>query len=200
MNRVEKILMDQTIYLTVKCSIYICAVGLLRGDDFDTCKQTVKEKIRPIVLTAWKFWPLVHCITYSVIPARHRILWVNCVDLVWNAILATKAQKDQPEVAKIEADEIIKESAEALVLASASDKDPLAAIAVPAQLSNVKETIEELSAGHGHETRGHSPPVVQEVALTGTHIKIEEDGVPVLVSADDEDARVPIISNITFAT
>ena len=58
MNRIEKILMDQTIYLTVKCSIYICAVGLLSGDNFDTCKQTVRDKIGPIVLTAWKFWPL----------------------------------------------------------------------------------------------------------------------------------------------
>ena len=28
----------------------------------------------------------------SVIPAQHRILWVNSVDLVWNAILASQAQ------------------------------------------------------------------------------------------------------------
>lgn len=27
---------------------------------------------------------------------RHRILWVNCVDLVWNAILATKARGTIP--------------------------------------------------------------------------------------------------------
>jgi protein Mpv17 len=97
-NRLEKILMDQTIYLTVKCSVYICAVGLLQGDSWDTCQQRVKDRITGIVFTAWKFWPLVHCITYSVIPAQHRILWVNCVDLVWNAILATMSQKKQPEL------------------------------------------------------------------------------------------------------
>lgn len=95
-TRLEKILMDQTIYLTIKCSIYISAVGLLSGDDFATVKQTVKDKIVGIVFTAWKFWPLVHCITYGLIPARHRILWVNSVDLVWNAILASKAQKGTP--------------------------------------------------------------------------------------------------------
>ena len=48
-------------------------------------------------MTAWKFWPLVHCITYGVIPARHRILWVNCVDLVWNAILASMSTSKQNE-------------------------------------------------------------------------------------------------------
>ncbi|CAJ1940066.1 unnamed protein product [Cylindrotheca closterium] len=92
-TRLEKIFMDQTIYLTVKCSIYISAVGLLGGDDLATVKQTVQDKIGGVVVTAWKFWPLVHCITYGLIPARHRILWVNSVDLVWNAILASKAQK-----------------------------------------------------------------------------------------------------------
>lgn len=63
-TRLEKIFMDQTIYLTIKCSIYICAVGLLAGEDWATVKQRVKDKIQGIVFTAWKFWPLVHCITY----------------------------------------------------------------------------------------------------------------------------------------
>merc|ERR1712226_1487712 len=63
-----------------------------------TSTTAVKEKLPGIVVTAWKFWPLIHCITYSVIPARHRILWVNCVDLVWNAILASMSQgKDKNE-------------------------------------------------------------------------------------------------------
>ena len=97
-NRASKILMDQTIYLTIKCSMYISAVGLLAGDDVGTVKENVKERIGPVVITAWKFWPLVHCITYGLVPARHRILWVNSVDLIWNAILASKAQGDDEPV------------------------------------------------------------------------------------------------------
>lgn len=95
-TRFQKILMDQTVYLTVKCSIYISAVGLLQGDDWKSVQTNVQTKLPNIVLTAWKFWPLVHLVTYGVIPARHRILWVNCVDLVWNAILATMSQKTTP--------------------------------------------------------------------------------------------------------
>ena len=110
LTRLEKIVMDQTIYLTVKCSIYISAVGLLGGDDWPTVKQTVRDKMGGVVITAWKFWPLVHCITYGLVPARHRILWVNSVDLVWNAILATQAQKDQPEE-KIEEAEVASDTA-----------------------------------------------------------------------------------------
>lgn len=39
----------------------------------------------------------MHCITYSVIPAQHRILWVNCVDLIWNAILASMSSSSSTE-------------------------------------------------------------------------------------------------------
>lgn len=96
-TRLQKILMDQTIYLSVKCAIYIAAVGLLNGDDAQSVKTNVQTKLPGIVVTAWKFWPLVHMVTYGVIPARHRILWVNCVDLVWNAILAGMSQAKATE-------------------------------------------------------------------------------------------------------
>ena len=76
-NRAFKILMDQTLYLSVKCSIYILAVGVLSGEGLEDSAENVRTRIRPIMFTAWKFWPLVHCVTYGLIPARHRILWVN---------------------------------------------------------------------------------------------------------------------------
>lgn len=98
MNRLYKIFMDQTVYLGVKCSIYIAAVALLNGEGFRTAKQNVDERIKPVMLTAWKFWPFVHCITYGFIPAQHRILWVNSVDLVWNAILAALSRGENDEV------------------------------------------------------------------------------------------------------
>jgi protein Mpv17 len=138
LNRAEKILMDQTIYLSVKCSIYISAVSLLGGESWETTQQTVKDRIGPVVITAWKFWPLVHCITYGLIPARHRILWVNCVDLVWNAILASKAR--EPE--EPGGDESMQEEeehhkiweAEADMLASAVEEDASDAALVESQI------------------------------------------------------------------
>ena len=80
---------DQTIYFVTKCSVYIALVGLLRGDDRDQVVKDVREKIVPIVLRGWKFWPAMHILTYSIIPARHRVLWVNCLDIIWSYILAS---------------------------------------------------------------------------------------------------------------
>mmetsp|Transcript_18346 Transcript_18346/g.25880 ORF Transcript_18346/g.25880 Transcript_18346/m.25880 type:complete len:416 (+) Transcript_18346:218-1465(+) len=120
-NRVQKIIMDQTLYLSIKCSMYITAVGLLGGDSIEDVTDNVKERILPILFTAWRFWPLVHCVTYGLIPARHRILWVNCVDLIWNAILASKASGDAPiEEDVVEGEEIVIIPAQDSVLAANS--------------------------------------------------------------------------------
>ena len=90
-NRIFKIIMDQTIYFISKCALYISLVGLLRGDSIDNIKNEISTKLKPIVFRGWKFWPLAHLITYFVIPPRHRVLWVNCLDLVWSSILANFA-------------------------------------------------------------------------------------------------------------
>jgi protein Mpv17 len=75
-NRFEKILMDQTIYLIVKCSIYIAAVGFLAGETTETVKNNVQTKLPGIVVTAWKFWPLVHLGTWNGIArAKGRTLF-----------------------------------------------------------------------------------------------------------------------------
>ena len=96
-NRFYKIIMDQTIYIATKCMVYIVAVNVLAGESFEYSAETAKSKIKGVMFTAWKFWPLVHCVTYGAIPARHRILWVNCVDLFWNAILASKTNSEEDD-------------------------------------------------------------------------------------------------------
>ncbi|CAM9503154.1 unnamed protein product, partial [Hapterophycus canaliculatus] len=88
MNRPFKIMMDQSGYFVSKCTMYIALVSLLRGDSFGEAKETVRERLKGVVTTGWRFWPFVHIFTYFLIPPRHRVLWVNCVDLLWSSILA----------------------------------------------------------------------------------------------------------------
>lgn len=128
-NRAYKIIMDQTIYLTTKVSVYILAVGLLAGESWEDCVDNVKTKIKPITFTAWKFWPLIHCITYTVIPAQHRILWVNCVDLVWNAILALMAGNKE----ELATDDIILEQGDIVI----DDDSAMVEIAAEPPISTV---------------------------------------------------------------
>ena len=94
-NRLYKIIMDQSIYCSIKFSIYIMAISLLNGESLKASFNNVQNRICNVMLTSLKFWPIVHCITYWIIPSRHRVLWVNCVDLfVWIPILTLKARKN----------------------------------------------------------------------------------------------------------
>jgi protein Mpv17 len=165
MNRLKKIFMDQTLYLTVKCSIYIAAVGLLSGEKPKDVANNVKERILPICFTAWKFWPLVHCITYGAIPARHRILWVNCVDLVWSAILASKATS-APE-----------EQEEAVV------EDHLESI-----VHHIEEHVPELEVEREHD------PHVMEHFLHRDDVSLETapELVPVLATTGSNTSEAPL--------
>ena len=103
-------------------------------------KESVKRRIGGVVVTAWKFWPLVHCITYSVIPAHYRILWVNVVDLVWIAILADMSnQKDQPVKATMEpVEQVLKQEA---ALMDAAANETAVAVGVEEAVTEFEEVV-----------------------------------------------------------
>ncbi|CAM9174600.1 unnamed protein product [Laminaria digitata] len=99
-NRPLKIILDQSIYFVSKCAMYISLVSLLRGDSLEETRDTVKGRLKGVVTTGWRFWPFVHVFTYFLIPPRHRVLWVNCVDLLWSSILAGMTSGTPPEEAE----------------------------------------------------------------------------------------------------
>jgi hypothetical protein len=41
----------------------------------------------------WKLWPFAHLITYGLVPVEQRLLWVDCVEIVWVTILSVFANE-----------------------------------------------------------------------------------------------------------
>ncbi|CAA2998905.1 SYM1-like [Olea europaea subsp. europaea] len=84
-----KVAFDQTVWAAVWNSIYYMVLGLLRlespADVFDELKAT----FWPMLTAGWKLWPFAHLITYGLIPVEQRLLWVDCVELIWVTILST---------------------------------------------------------------------------------------------------------------
>mmetsp|Transcript_37529 Transcript_37529/g.62138 ORF Transcript_37529/g.62138 Transcript_37529/m.62138 type:complete len:384 (-) Transcript_37529:49-1200(-) len=84
-----KILLDQTFFAVYLNGAYCMLVELLR-------RRTLREALRgarasswPSLKASWRFWPLVHALTYSVVPFHLRVLWVDVIEIVWIAILST---------------------------------------------------------------------------------------------------------------
>lgn len=84
-----KVAFDQTAWAAVWNSIYFVVVGLLRFESPVTIFSELKATFWPMLTAGWKLWPFAHIITYGVVPVEQRLLWVDCVELIWVTILST---------------------------------------------------------------------------------------------------------------
>lgn len=84
-----KVLFDQTVWAALWNSIYFVVLGLLRFESPVTIYSELKATFLPMLTAGWKLWPFAHLVTYGVIPVEQRLLWVDCVELVWVTILST---------------------------------------------------------------------------------------------------------------
>ncbi|KAK4420677.1 hypothetical protein Salat_2018200 [Sesamum alatum] len=84
-----KVAFDQTAWSAVWNSIYYTLLGVLRLESPLSIFSELKATFWPMLTAGWKLWPFAHLITYGVIPVEQRLLWVDCVELIWVTILST---------------------------------------------------------------------------------------------------------------
>ncbi|XP_047090869.1 uncharacterized protein LOC124702756 [Lolium rigidum] len=84
-----KVAFDQTAWSALWNSIYFVALGFLRLESPSTIFSELKATFFPMLTAGWKLWPFAHLITYGVVPLEQRLLWVDCVELIWVTILST---------------------------------------------------------------------------------------------------------------
>ncbi|KAK8918865.1 hypothetical protein KSP39_PZI021363 [Platanthera zijinensis] len=84
-----KVAFDQTVWSAIWNSIYFVTLGFLRFESPANIFGELKATFWPMLTAGWKLWPFAHLITYGVVPVEQRLLWVDCVELVWVMILST---------------------------------------------------------------------------------------------------------------
>ncbi|XP_058073246.1 uncharacterized protein LOC131221965 [Magnolia sinica] len=84
-----KVVFDQTVWAAVWNSIYYVLLGFLRFESPANIFSELKATFWPLLTAGWKLWPFAHLITYGVVPVEQRLLWVDCVELIWVTILST---------------------------------------------------------------------------------------------------------------
>ncbi|XP_002978201.2 uncharacterized protein LOC9653217 [Selaginella moellendorffii] len=83
-----KVGFDQTIWSAFWNSVYFITLGLLRLENPVTIVSELRSTFFPLLTAGWKLWPFAHLVTYGLIPVEQRLLWVDCVELVWVTILS----------------------------------------------------------------------------------------------------------------
>lgn len=61
-----KIITDQLLWGPFWNAVYICFLGTLKKDSFNTIKEAVVTTAVPLVLAGVRLWPLAHLVTYGL--------------------------------------------------------------------------------------------------------------------------------------
>lgn len=86
-----KIVLDQTFFTIYWNGSYCALIEVLRGSSLSKAWHCVYVSAWPSLRSSWCFWPMVHTVTYSVMPVHLRVLWIDTVEIIWVAILSTIA-------------------------------------------------------------------------------------------------------------
>ena len=78
----------QTFFSAYLNTVYCASLELMKRSDRKSAWLRIKGSLLPSLQAGWKFWPLVHVLTYSVVPIHLRVLWVDLVEIVWVAVLS----------------------------------------------------------------------------------------------------------------
>ncbi|KAK3037903.1 hypothetical protein RJ639_031794, partial [Escallonia herrerae] len=100
-----KVVFDQTAWAALWNSIYFVILGFLRFESPQNIFSEWKATFWPMLTAGWKLWPFAHIVTYGVIPVEQRLLWVDCVELIWVTILSTLSnEKSEARISEAPAD------------------------------------------------------------------------------------------------
>jgi len=94
----SKTAIDQILWAPIFTSIFFGSMKLLDGKQ-DEIPDEIREKLWPTMKVNWTVWPLAHVINFRFIPSSQRILYINVIQVGYNAFLSTMqaSKKEEPK-------------------------------------------------------------------------------------------------------
>ncbi|CAN8075910.1 unnamed protein product [Agarophyton chilense] len=83
-----KTAIDQIFFAPIFTSMFFGAMKAMDGK-VDEVSGEVKEKLWPTMKVNWTVWPIAHIINFRFIPSSQRILYINTIQVGYNAFLST---------------------------------------------------------------------------------------------------------------
>ena len=91
-----KVTADLTVWSIFLNAAYSFIIGSLQLRPPQDVWKDVKATSWPALRSAWRFWPFVHTVSFShAVPLDLKLLWVDCMEVVWVTILSKVANEDK---------------------------------------------------------------------------------------------------------
>ena len=69
-------------------SVFFTYLGLVAGDSFGTISNKLKNDLLNACQGSWKVWPIVHAVNFKFISTKHRLIFINGVQVAFNMFLS----------------------------------------------------------------------------------------------------------------
>ena len=74
----------KTVWSLYLNAMYSFLIGTLAFRNPAEVWKDVKATSWPALRSSWRFWPFVHCISFShAVPLDLKLLWVDVMEIVW---------------------------------------------------------------------------------------------------------------------
>ena len=83
-----KVAIDQTMWCPIFMSVFFCYLGLVNGDSLATIGSKIKNDLLSACQGSWKVWPIVHAGNFKFISTKHRLVFINSVQVAFNMFLS----------------------------------------------------------------------------------------------------------------
>uniref|UniRef100_A0A7S0ZE12 Uncharacterized protein n=1 Tax=Timspurckia oligopyrenoides TaxID=708627 RepID=A0A7S0ZE12_9RHOD len=83
-----KTIIDQTLFAPIFTSVFFGSMKALDGKA-DEIVPEIENKLWPTMKVNWTVWPIAHIINFRFIPSSQRILYINVIQVGYNAFLST---------------------------------------------------------------------------------------------------------------
>jgi protein Mpv17 len=86
--------LDQLVFAPPFVATLLAAFTLTQGKGTEGVKRKLDKDWWNTLVANWKIWPAVQMITFSVLPLKLRVVFVQIVAVGWNSYLAWVAHRD----------------------------------------------------------------------------------------------------------
>ena len=86
-----KIALDQFVYTPPTTVLFFTYMAFSGGLPLHAALESAKRKLFPTLKVNWVVWPIVHSLTFSVIPLHYRVLFVSVAAFFWACFLSFAA-------------------------------------------------------------------------------------------------------------
>eukprot|EP00980_Cylindrotheca_fusiformis_P016685 scaffold5024_cov136-Cylindrotheca_fusiformis.AAC.14 len=83
----SQILLDATLFSPVVVSGYFALRSILEGTGWKGIREKWSTRLFSTVVGAWKFWPAVNVVNFSIVPMEFRVLYINVLSVFWSGYL-----------------------------------------------------------------------------------------------------------------